>query len=221
MKDDRQIILQTPYKIKLTACTRKHLNINITDTGKGNHRRWHAPGGQRVQRAIPPDGFGVAALEVKLHVRTPPPASLVPLPFQGRLICQRRKKIKVAHLHKKTPECQHYRYRQGQQPALTSPRRTARYERIPPDGFDMAALEVAFHGKTPPPASLVPLPFQGRLITANLQTPYFIKLPVCTSNTSEKQHCNYRQGQQPALTSPRRTASATSEFRRTVSTWLH
>ena len=43
--------LQTPYQIKLTACTRKHLNINITDTGKGNNRRWQAPGGQRGQRA--------------------------------------------------------------------------------------------------------------------------------------------------------------------------
>ena len=43
--------LQTPYQIKLTACTRKHLNINITGTGKGNNRRWQAPGGQRVQRA--------------------------------------------------------------------------------------------------------------------------------------------------------------------------
>ena len=28
----------------------------------------------------------------------------------------------------------------------------------------MAALEVKLHGKTPPPASLVPLPFQGRLV---------------------------------------------------------
>ena len=43
--------LQTPYEIKLPTCTRKHLNINITDTGKGNNRRWQAPGGQRVQRA--------------------------------------------------------------------------------------------------------------------------------------------------------------------------
>ena len=34
--------LQTPYKIKLTACTRKHLNINVTNTGKGNNRRWQA-----------------------------------------------------------------------------------------------------------------------------------------------------------------------------------
>ena len=43
--------LQTPYFIKSPACTRKHLNINITDTGKGNNRRWQAPGGQRGQRA--------------------------------------------------------------------------------------------------------------------------------------------------------------------------
>ena len=42
--------MQTPYFIKLPACTRKHLNINITNTGKGNER-------------IPPDGFDMAALE--------------------------------------------------------------------------------------------------------------------------------------------------------------
>ncbi|WP_412417417.1 hypothetical protein, partial [Ruminococcus callidus] len=34
--------------------------------------------------------------------------------------------------------------------------------------------------QTPPPASLVPLPFQGRLVTANLQTPYKITLTTCT-----------------------------------------
>ena len=50
--------------------------------------------------------------------------------------------IKSPTCTKKTPEYQHYRYRQGQQPALASPRRTARYERIPPDGFDTAALEI-------------------------------------------------------------------------------
>ena len=50
-------------------------------------------------------------------------------------------KIKVTRLHQKAPEYQHYRYRQGQQSALASPRRTVRNERIPPDGFDMAALE--------------------------------------------------------------------------------
>ena len=35
----------------------------------------------------------------------------------------------------------------------------------------------------------------------------------------EYQHYRYRQGQQPALASHRRTASVTSEFRRTVLTW--
>ena len=59
--------------------------------------------------------------------------------------------IKVTHLHQKTLEYQHYRYRQRQPPALASPRQTARYERIPPDGFDMVALEAALHAKIPPP----------------------------------------------------------------------
>ena len=88
----------------------------------------------------------------------------VPLPFQGRLICQRRKKIKVAHLHKKTLEYQHYQYRQGQPPALASPRRTARYERISPDGFDMAALEVTLYGGTPPPPNGGSPPLSGEAI---------------------------------------------------------
>ena len=39
------------YEIKSPTCTRKLLNTNITDTGKGNNRRWQAPGEQRVQRA--------------------------------------------------------------------------------------------------------------------------------------------------------------------------
>ncbi|WP_443725788.1 hypothetical protein, partial [Ruminococcus callidus] len=39
--------------------------------------------------------------------------------------------------------------------------------------------------------------------------------------TPEYQRHKYRQGQQPALASHRRTARATSEFRRTVSVWLH
>ena len=46
-KDDKQINLQTPYLRNLTTCTRKHLNINTTNTGKGSNRRWQAPGGQR------------------------------------------------------------------------------------------------------------------------------------------------------------------------------
>ncbi|ERJ87879.1 hypothetical protein RUMCAL_03216 [Ruminococcus callidus ATCC 27760] len=43
--------MQTPYKIKLPIYTGKYLNINITDTGKGNYRRRQAPGGQRGKRA--------------------------------------------------------------------------------------------------------------------------------------------------------------------------
>ena len=63
---------------------------------------------------------------------------------------------KVTHMHKKTPEYQHYRYRQGQQPALASHRRTARTERIPPDGFDIAAPESALHGGIPRPFATRP-----------------------------------------------------------------
>ena len=62
---------------------------------------------------------------------------------------------------------------------------------------------------------------KGEPSNTSLQTPYQIKLIVCTGNISKKQHCKYRQGQQPALASHRRTASATSEFRRTVSTRQH
>ena len=64
--------------------------------------------------------------------------------LKGSLIYKLANAIKI-----KLPTCtsnisknQHYRYRQGQQSALASPRRTARYERIPPDGFDTAALEI-------------------------------------------------------------------------------
>ena len=59
---------------------------------------------------------------------------------------------------------------------------------------------------------------KGEPSNTSLQTPYQIKLTTYTSNTSKNQHCKYRQGQQPALASPRRTASVTSEFRRTVLT---
>ena len=67
----------------------------------------------------------------------------------------------------KIPEYQHYRYRQGQQSALASHRRTARYERIPPNGFDMAALEVMFHEEIPPALRATSL-FKGG---------YFIRAP--------------------------------------------
>ena len=171
--------LQTPYQTKLTACT--------SSTSKSQHYRYRqgqqsalaSPRRTARYERIPPDGFDTAALEVTLCGETPPPASLVPLPFQGRLICKLANAVKnkVHRLHRKTPEYQHYRYRQGQQSALASPRRTARYERIPPNGFDTAALEVTLCGETPPPpngGSPLPCghlpnpvesrPFQGRLM---------------------------------------------------------
>ena len=49
-------------------------------------------------------------------------------------------------------------------PALASPRRTARYERISPDGFDMAALEVTLYGGTPPPPNGGSPPLSGEAI---------------------------------------------------------
>ena len=75
MKDDKQINLQTPYKIKLPACTRKHLNINVTNTGKGNNRRWQAQADSECNERIPPDGFDMTTLEVALRGRIPPPPS--------------------------------------------------------------------------------------------------------------------------------------------------
>ena len=139
MKDDKQINLQTPYEIKSPACTKKHLNTNITDTGKGNHRRWQATGGQREQRANSAGRFRHGSPR-SYTSRVNPSTSL-----------QNAVKNKVYRLHRKTPEYQHYRYRQGQLSALASHRRTARNERIPPDGFDTTALEATLHRRTSPP----------------------------------------------------------------------
>ena len=72
--------LQTPYKIKLTACTRKHLNINVTNTGKGNNRRWQAPGGQRGQRANSAGRFRCGCTR-KYTLRVNPSTSFAGPPF--------------------------------------------------------------------------------------------------------------------------------------------
>ena len=49
-------------------------------------------------------------------------------PLSGEAACKLANAVfkKLDHLHQKTPEYQHYRYRQGQLAALASPRRTAR-----------------------------------------------------------------------------------------------
>ena len=75
----------------------------------------------------------------------------------------------VDHLHQKTLEYQHYRYRQGQQSALASHRRTARYERIPPDGFDAADPEATLTQKFPVPPESIPL---------NNETHYPLRTPA-------------------------------------------
>ena len=49
---------------------------------------------------------------------------------------------KVTRLHQKTPEYQHYRYRQGATIGVGKPQADSECnKRIPPDGFDMSALE--------------------------------------------------------------------------------
>ena len=93
--------------------------------------------------------------------RIPPPASLVPLVLSGPLcpagISPPRGESPLSgeailkRLHQKTPEYQRHKYRQGQQSALASPRRTARNERTPPNGFDTTAPETTLHRRTPTP----------------------------------------------------------------------
>ena len=67
MKDDKQINLQTPYQIKLTACTRKHLNITLPIQARATSGVGKPKADSERNERIPPDGFGVAALESTLH----------------------------------------------------------------------------------------------------------------------------------------------------------
>ena len=106
--------LQTPYPIKSPTYTGKTPEYHITDTGKGNNRRWQATGGQREQRANSAGRF-----------RHGSPRSYTSWVNPSTSL-QNAVKNKVHRLHRKTPEYQHYRYRQGQPPALASHRRTAR-----------------------------------------------------------------------------------------------
>ena len=86
--EPRNTNLQTPYKIKLPACTRKYLNINITDTGKGNNRRWQATGGQWVQRANSAGRFRYGCTRKLLSSgKFARRCGRSPYLFQGRLQC--------------------------------------------------------------------------------------------------------------------------------------
>ena len=175
MKDDKQINLQTPYEIKSPACTRKHLNINITDTGKGNNRRWQAPGGQRGQRANSAGRFR--------HDCT---RSYTPLPL-SRAIMQKpirfpRGDVGIAPYTFQEvlfeeppppPAPENTRISTSQIPAKATtgvgkPQADSEgNERIPPDGFDMATLKstlrrCCFGGAmwASPPTFLCPFPAQ-------------------------------------------------------------
>ena len=97
------------------------------------------------------------------------------------------------HAQNKHPECQHCTHRKRQTKAFASQRRTARNERIPPDGFRELCL-----GQYIPPA----LPG-----ISSKRGDFCSKRPEC-------QHCTYRKGQTKAFASPRRTAR-NERFRRT------
>ena len=172
MKDDKQINLQTPYEIKLPTCIRKTIEYQHYRYRQRQQPALASPRRTARYERISPDGFDMAALEVTLYGGTPPPPNGGSPPLSGEAILQtcKRRKNKVDNLHRKTPECQHYRYRQGQPPALASPRRTARYERIPPDVFGVAALENCCPRASPRGCGH-PYTFQERLYFTPTPTP--------------------------------------------------
>ena len=70
----------------------------------------------------------------------------VPLPFQGRLMCKLANTVqnKVNRLHKQHLKKPALRLQAKATTGVGKPQADSEYnERIPPDGFDMAALEVA------------------------------------------------------------------------------
>ena len=80
--------LANAVKIKLTTCTGKHLNANITDTGKGNNRRWQAPGGQRGQRANSAGRFRHGSTRSCISRRNPSTSFAGPPPLSGEAYAQ-------------------------------------------------------------------------------------------------------------------------------------
>ena len=152
MKDDKQINLQTPYKIKLPACTRKHLNINVTNTGKGNNRRWQATGGQRGQRANSAGRFRhgctrkyTSRVSPSTSFAGPPRTERSPLPCGHLPTPWGVTPFRGGNIETPAPENTRISTSQIQARATTGvgkPQADSEgNERIPPDGFDMAALK--------------------------------------------------------------------------------
>ena len=57
------VSLQTPYKIKLPACTRKHLNITLPIPARATIGVVKPQADSECNERIPPDGFDMSALE--------------------------------------------------------------------------------------------------------------------------------------------------------------
>ena len=85
---------------------------------------------------------------------------------RGDLLRGKRRNNNINHLHKKYLESQHYKYRKRQTKAFASLRRTARHERIPPNGFWELSLGQCFQklrgdASIAPYISHVSIPAQG------------------------------------------------------------
>ena len=186
--------MQTPYKIKLPIYTGKHLNINITDTGKGNHRRWQATGEQREQRANSAGRFRHGS--PRSYTSRVNPSTSLQTPYKIKLPIYTGK-----HLNINITDTGKGNYRRWQATGGQREQRANSAGRFRHDS---------------------PRKYTSRVNpSTSLQNAVKNKVHRLHRKTSEYQHYRYRQGQLSALASHRRTARATSEFRRTVSTWLH
>ena len=65
--EPRNTNLQTPYEIKLPACTRKHLNITLPIQARATTGVDKPQADSECNERIPPDGFDTIALEGSLH----------------------------------------------------------------------------------------------------------------------------------------------------------
>ena len=79
------------YKNNKNRLHKKQTESHTASTGKGNYGRLQAPGGQRGQRAIPPDGF--TAFSLGQHCRERQDINGIPLSYRtspfsrGTFVC--------------------------------------------------------------------------------------------------------------------------------------
>ena len=135
-KKRREILAQQRSKrqrIMSTACTSNRQKACVANTGKGNHGRLQAPGGQREKRAIPPDGFTVFS---------PGQCCRICQSIIGRTMFAPTVFLFKSHrsMWASTPTVitqlqLHGKYRQGQLWRLQAPGGQREQRAIPPDGF--------------------------------------------------------------------------------------